>query len=1550
MKLMLVNAQSDKLDQRQVDAKATAFLSRFRNSVGAIPRNPSAELGYVESDVFFELIDGYLNENKPRGTVAYLEVLAPGEVVHNSLKPDGSSVETRRSLLEIYINRLIGDIGVFCWFSDRFVIYLYQSPTLNVRRLLQQLNRGIARRDWEVSGESTHLTPILGYVDVRFATSARELWQLAELALERGRSSLEIEPVQFKRNFRQHLPSSNGINIANVWRKSPQWFVLFTQFVISMIIGLGGPFIIYAVCDALGADISGPIYLGVVIVLVITATTIWIEGFLALRPTTPPEQINSEYPLASIIIPAYLPNEAATIIETLHSFLALEYTNTVQIIVAYNSPTPHMPIEDEMQSLAAKCALEGRFIIEPTRVVGSSSKAQNVNAVVGQVRGRFVGIFDADHHPHPDSLQRAWRWLSNGWDIVQGRCAIRNGTHSWVARMIAIEFEQIYAVSHPGRARFHGFGIFGGSNGYWRTPVLHETRMRHSMLTEDIDSSIRAIVAGYKIAGDRDLISEELAPTDLKTLLNQRLRWAQGWFQVSFRRIMPALTSPNVTIRQKLGLLHLLVWRELFPWYSIQVVPIMAYWVWVYGWNYIHWTIPIFLITTVYTLSTGPGQVAIAYHLAHAPMKKRWTWFLEYFFVSAIFFSPFKDTLSRIAHVKEAMRERAWKVTPRVTGAAQKRPRYPGRVIAAAVIGLSMITFPSERGVAQTVQTPAQSRSPRQLMAILLGGEASTISAARRAAGMGDNATAARLFAQAISAVPSRRTELLREYADALTYSNRSAESVPLYREVLQQHQTGLDRWEIGSHLGLALAWSGQNRAALIVYDQLQNERPGDTDVALHRVRVLASLGQTEAAVAALYKIPQTKWAKGPPAALAAETLLVAARASAQAGDKTKAKNLYAALVRLNRDVGQRVLGEYAALSVREPTTPPPPTNKDKSQTALASETNALLHQAYSQSGSHENAKALLTFQQVYGTDPKNLSARTGIGDENVNLGRIAAKEDHNADAERFFASAFNTDLIHRQEIMREYADQLRYNQKPSAAIPLYIEYLSIKGISDADRKLALVGLAVAYEMIGDSKAGSATYSELLDKYPGDGAVRLAAMVYNARMAARANTNEESAKLFASAIAMNPERSSEIRREYADQLLYSGQSALAIPEYLKSLAYIKITDPNYLLAERNLAQAYIWTSRLNDAKPLYQKLVNNYPDNKQYLWDLLVVEARQAAQSNRNSDSANLFAKAIQLNPEISKEILREYGDQLSFTGRPATSVAFYRLALTQPKLKNDEKIRIQEGMAQAFDFSGRYTDAKAEYRQILGAQPLDTTLQWHYLVVSARELAAKDKNKEASVLLAQAITLRPDRRELILKEYADKLTYSDRPKLAIPLYEELISNDDHSTVAQPKSPSLASGGNRSRDARLALAVALSWNGQKQAALQQYELLFKLNENDIEANIGIARMLSWLGRQTEAINVYNKMLVRNPGSSAVVRGIAQAEDWKGHHQEAQATLHQLIDHNPDDVEARRLLAESLVSSGRPDRAIDEVQKALKMEHKDVQQRPEQKQITAGATL
>jgi cellulose synthase/poly-beta-1,6-N-acetylglucosamine synthase-like glycosyltransferase len=448
--------------------------------------------------------------------------------------------------------------------------------------------------------------------------------------------------------------------------------------VATLVIGVVLPTIVYIWLAGHGLDITPFVYYTVVAIQVITASLIWVESALALRRVDPPPAPvdAGHYPLATAIVAAYLPNETTTILESLMALLRSSYPGRLEVILAYN--TPHdLPIEAELQALAAS---DRRLFL--LRVHGSRSKAQNVNAALAHVRGQFVGIFDADHQPEPGVFERAWQWLSNGYDVVQGHCVVRNGATSRLTRLIAVEFEVIYAIAHPGRARLHGFGIFGGSNGFWRTEALRAIRMDERMLTEDIDASMRAIECGYRIASDPMLRSYELSPITVRTLWGQRMRWAQGWLQVALRHGWALLRTPHLTPGQKVGAFHLLWWRELHPWVTLQILPLFASWLLIDGPNRINWFIPIFVATTLLALSSGPAQTIFAYLRAAPSLRRSGGWFVSYALLSMLLYSEFKNVIARVAVLRELMRERHWKVTPR-----EVLQRAEGRVIISGEAG-----------------------------------------------------------------------------------------------------------------------------------------------------------------------------------------------------------------------------------------------------------------------------------------------------------------------------------------------------------------------------------------------------------------------------------------------------------------------------------------------------------------------------------------------------------------------------------------------------------------------------------------------------------------------------------------------------------------------------------------------------------------------------------------------------------------------------------------------------------------------------------------------
>ena len=365
-------------------------------------------------------------------------------------------------------------------------------------------------------------------------------------------------------------------------------------------------------------------------------------------------------PLCTAIIAAYLPNEQDLILQTVQHLLTQVDVppEKLQLILAYNTPES-LAVEADLQEISAR---DSRLLL--LRVSGSRSKAENVNAALGAATGEIVAIYDADHQPAADCFRRAWGWISGGCDMVQGRCLIRNQQQNWFTRTIAIEFDTIYAVSHPGRAHLSRMAIFGGSNGYWRREVLSALQLDPAMLTEDIDISLRALLEGRRLVHDRALLSAELAPLQVGHWMLQRKRWAQGWLEVALKYTGPLMRSPHYTPVQKFLWFYLLAWREAYPALSIQFFPFVL--AALLTRTPIHWFgSPFFLAAGIINLACGPLVLLTTFALA--PPKTRqglgaWYWVYG---LGSLLYTTLKLAVTLVAQISHILRDREWVTTPR---------------------------------------------------------------------------------------------------------------------------------------------------------------------------------------------------------------------------------------------------------------------------------------------------------------------------------------------------------------------------------------------------------------------------------------------------------------------------------------------------------------------------------------------------------------------------------------------------------------------------------------------------------------------------------------------------------------------------------------------------------------------------------------------------------------------------------------------------------------------------------------------------------------------
>jgi cellulose synthase/poly-beta-1,6-N-acetylglucosamine synthase-like glycosyltransferase len=307
--------------------------------------------------------------------------------------------------------------------------------------------------------------------------------------------------------------------------------------------------------------------------IVIKATT-WTSDVRQQRSVS--SMKDDELLNINVVIVAYLPNEKEIVIDRLkHALETIDYPKQkLQVNLVYNTPYSLEPLETELREFASK-----HSNLRVIRVAKSTSKAENLNYFLSlNIDCDLIALFDCDHYIHPLGPRlAALQFITQpNVDVLQGRCVVMNTSDSPLASMVAIEFDYIYAACLPGRAALWNLGLFSGSNAYWRSSSLRRLKLDPTLLSEDIDCALRAHAEGATTVHDIGVISYELAPTNLSAFWQQRLRWAQGWTQVSFKHLsmcFSASSACKARWRKGIGLFSLLLLREmqyyLFSQYTI---------------------------------------------------------------------------------------------------------------------------------------------------------------------------------------------------------------------------------------------------------------------------------------------------------------------------------------------------------------------------------------------------------------------------------------------------------------------------------------------------------------------------------------------------------------------------------------------------------------------------------------------------------------------------------------------------------------------------------------------------------------------------------------------------------------------------------------------------------------------------------------------------------------------------------------------------------------------------------------------------------------------
>jgi cellulose synthase/poly-beta-1,6-N-acetylglucosamine synthase-like glycosyltransferase len=243
-------------------------------------------------------------------------------------------------------------------------------------------------------------------------------------------------------------------------------------------------------------------------------------------------------PVVTVQLPLY--NEVYVVERLLDAVMDLDYPKElleVQVLDDSNDETREV----------ARAAVElyrgrGHDIVYLPRDHRRGFKAGALQAGLERARGGFLLILDADFVPPPDLIRRCLPHFS-GADVglVQARWDHLNRDFSLLTRIQSIFLDGHFVIEHTARNRSGRFFNFNGTAGIWRRRCLEEAGgWQSDTLTEDLDVSYRAQLAGWRFVYLKDVAVPAEVPVDMNGFKTQQHRWTKGSVQTG-RKLLPAI-------------------------------------------------------------------------------------------------------------------------------------------------------------------------------------------------------------------------------------------------------------------------------------------------------------------------------------------------------------------------------------------------------------------------------------------------------------------------------------------------------------------------------------------------------------------------------------------------------------------------------------------------------------------------------------------------------------------------------------------------------------------------------------------------------------------------------------------------------------------------------------------------------------------------------------------------------------------------------------------------------------------------------------------------
>jgi cellulose synthase/poly-beta-1,6-N-acetylglucosamine synthase-like glycosyltransferase len=262
-----------------------------------------------------------------------------------------------------------------------------------------------------------------------------------------------------------------------------------------------------------------------------------------------------DLPRVTIQLPIY--NERFVIRRLLEAVCAIDYPwDRLEIQVLDDSTDDTVEIT---RGLIGYYQEQGHSITHIQRVNRAGYKAGALKEGMDKTRGEFLAIFDADFVPPPDFLRKTIPYFCNSQvGMVQGRWGHTNPDYSLLTRAQSIGIDGHFSIEQGARSWSGLFLNFNGTAGIWRRQaILDAGGWQADTLTEDMDLSYRAQLAGWQLKYIPEVCCPAELPAQVSAFKSQQFRWAKGSIQTA-RKIIPAILTARCSWFSKYqAVLHL---------------------------------------------------------------------------------------------------------------------------------------------------------------------------------------------------------------------------------------------------------------------------------------------------------------------------------------------------------------------------------------------------------------------------------------------------------------------------------------------------------------------------------------------------------------------------------------------------------------------------------------------------------------------------------------------------------------------------------------------------------------------------------------------------------------------------------------------------------------------------------------------------------------------------------------------------------------------------------------------------------------------------------